>query len=60
MIEKLEPANELFGTLKDMGIDMSFITQQLENEGIQKFTEAYNTLISNLADKRMKMLGDKT
>jgi transaldolase len=53
----LEQANELFGELKEMGIDISFITQQLENEGVQKFTEAYNKLISNLADKRMKMLG---
>jgi transaldolase len=55
----LEQANELFGELKEMGIDISFITQQLENEGIQKFTESYNKLISNLADKRMKFLGDE-
>ncbi len=57
--QKLGPANELFGELKEMGIDISFITQQLENEGVQKFTESYNKLISNLADKRLKMLGDK-
>ncbi len=55
----LEQANELFGDLKKVGIDISFITQQLENEGVQKFTESYNKLISNLADKRIKMLGDK-
>jgi transaldolase len=55
----LEQANELFGELKEMGIDISFITQQLENEGVQKFTESYNKLISNLADKRIKMLGEK-
>lgn len=57
--EELGPANELFGELKEMGIDISFITQQLENEGVQKFTESYNKLISNLADKRIKMLGDE-
>ncbi len=57
--EELGPTNELFGELKEMGIDISFITQQLENEGVQKFTESYNKLISNLADKRLKMLGDE-
>ncbi len=58
--QELEQANELFGDLKKMGIDISFLTQQLENEGIQKFTESYNKLVSNLADKRMKMLGDES
>ena len=58
--QDLEPAKKLFGELKKLGIDISFVTQQLENEGIQKFTESYNTLISNLADKRMKMLGNNT
>ena len=56
--QALDKANELFGELKKMDIDISFVTQQLENEGVQKFTESYNKLISNLADKRLKMLGD--
>ncbi len=56
----LSQANELFGELKKMGIDISFVTQQLENEGIQKFTESFDKLISNLADKRKKMLGKVT
>jgi len=56
--EDLEQANALFGKLKNTGIDISFVTQQLENEGIQKFTEAYNELITNLAEKRLKILGD--
>ncbi len=52
----LEQANELFGKLKKMGIDIDFVTQQLENEGIQKFSDDYYKLINNLADKRMKIL----
>ncbi|GJQ50942.1 transaldolase 2 [Candidatus Kuenenia stuttgartiensis] len=58
--DDLDQARALFGELKKLGIDISFVTQQLEDEGIQKFTEAYNKLISNLADKRLKMLGGKT
>ncbi len=57
--QELDQANELFGELHEMGIDISFVTQQLENEGVQKFTESYNKLISNLADQRSKILGDK-
>lgn len=48
----------LFEELHKMGIDISFITQQLENEGIQHFLEDYNKLLINLADKRLKILGD--
>jgi len=52
----LEEASELFGKLRKIGIDIDFVTQQLENEGIQKFADDYYKLIDNLADKRMKLL----
>lgn len=56
--EDLDQANALFGKLKKVGVDISSVTQQLEEEGIQKFNEAFDKLISNLADKRLKMLGN--
>lgn len=56
--QDLDDANSLFDKLKKVDIDIDFITQQLENEGIQKFIEAYNTLLSNLANKRLKILGN--
>ncbi len=55
----LEEAQSLFASLKNGGVDIDFVTRQLENEGIEKFTEAYDSLISNLADKRIKLLADK-
>ncbi|HTB33091.1 MAG TPA: bifunctional transaldolase/phosoglucose isomerase [Bacteroidia bacterium] len=58
--EGLADAKQLFPELKKHGIDIDFVTAQLENEGIQKFTDSYNTLISNLANKRMKVSGDQT
>jgi transaldolase len=54
--EDLDQANALFGKLKKTGVDISSVTQQLEAEGIQKFKEAFDKLINNLADKRLKML----
>ncbi|MGE5428658.1 MAG: bifunctional transaldolase/phosoglucose isomerase [Methylococcaceae bacterium] len=55
--EGLGEARQLFGQLMSFDINIEFVTQQLENEGIQKFKEAYNTLIGNLAKKRADMLG---
>ncbi len=55
--EGLAEAKQLFTNFKKVGIDIDLVTRQLENEGIQKFTNSYNKLISNLADKRMKALG---
>ncbi|HET8963254.1 MAG TPA: bifunctional transaldolase/phosoglucose isomerase, partial [Chitinophagales bacterium] len=56
--QDLDNANSLFNKLKNLNIDIDFITQQLEDEGIQKFTDAYHILLSNLANKRLKMLGE--
>jgi len=58
--ENLPEAKSYFRQLKKLGIDITFVTQQLENEGIQKFTEAYNALISNLAIKRLTILSATT
>jgi transaldolase/glucose-6-phosphate isomerase len=55
----IEDANQLFLELKTRRVDMDFLTQQLENEGIQKFTDSYNELIKNLANKRLKILGNQ-
>ncbi|MEO8088178.1 MAG: bifunctional transaldolase/phosoglucose isomerase, partial [Bacteroidota bacterium] len=49
-------AKKLFADLGKLGLDFNFVTQQLENEGIQKFIDAYDKLISNLANKRTKIL----
>ena len=35
--ENPEQAKQLFSELKNQGIDMTFVTQQLENEGIQGY-----------------------
>lgn len=57
--ENLEEAKQLFGQLKKLDIDIAFVTQQLENEGITKFADSFNELMTSLAEKRLKILGDK-
>ena len=53
----LKQAQFAISRLENMGIDLECITSQLENEGIQKFIEPFNTLMDSLAEKR-KTLGN--
>jgi len=57
--EELADAKQLFPELRKLGVDIDYVTWQLENEGIQKFIDSYNKLITTLANKRMKVLGDQ-
>src|SRR5688572_4981462 len=43
--DNLEKASYLLSSLKENGIDINSITQQLEDDGIQKFNKAYDTLM---------------
>ncbi len=58
--EDLETAYKTFGDLRRAGVDINFVTKQLVNEGVQKFVEAYDSLMKNLAGKRAEILADKT
>ena len=60
-IEKgVEEARKVFDDLKKVGIDIDFVTDQLVNDGIQKFIDPFNNLMVSLAKKRKEILGNKT
>ena len=60
-IEKgVDEARKVFDDLKKVGIDIDFVTDQLVNEGIQKFIDPFNNLMVALAKKRKEILGDKS
>jgi transaldolase len=50
----LDSAGKNFGQLAELGIDIDYVTQRLEDEGIQKFIEPYNALLKNLEEKSRK------
>jgi len=52
--ENLEAARTNFGQLAELGIDIDYVTQRLEDEGIQKFIEPYDALLKNLEEKSQK------
>ena len=45
-------ASETLQRLGEAGIDLDAVTQQLEDEGIQKFVEAFDRLMHTLEEKR--------
>ncbi|HUZ58511.1 MAG TPA: transaldolase [Hanamia sp.] len=52
----LMKATQELQKLKDNGINIDDITQQLEEEGVQKFNKAYATLLKAIDEKKKKQL----
>jgi transaldolase len=50
--ENIEAAREVLGRLPELGIDIDQVTQQLEDEGIEKFNKPFDDLMANLEQKR--------
>ncbi|MFZ0389357.1 MAG: bifunctional transaldolase/phosoglucose isomerase [Calditrichia bacterium] len=57
--EGLQEAHQVLEDLKKTGIDLDFVTTQLVDEGMQKFTVPFDKLMSALAKQRRKFLQDK-
>ena len=53
----LEQAHSDLSSLADLGISLSRITDELEADGIDSFQQAFNRLLSVLADKRSAVAG---
>ena len=54
LIQNIDGANQAMSELKEKGIDIDKITQKLENEGIDKFSDAYNKLLKSIDDQKRK------
>jgi transaldolase len=52
----LEEAEKLFPELKSVGIDIREVTEQLEKEGVQLFSDSYFALLKEIAKKRDSFL----
>ncbi len=52
-IEKdLDQAKQDFASLESLGISMQKVTQELEEEGVQAFSESYNSLLATVKMRR--------
>ncbi len=50
--DKLDRAEADFHDLSELGISIDEITQELEDEGVQKFADSYNSLIESIESRR--------
>jgi transaldolase len=55
--EDLKKAADMFSRLRELGIDIDEQTRKLEDEGIRKFIEPYDSLMTTLEAKRRKIAG---
>jgi transaldolase/glucose-6-phosphate isomerase len=53
----VEQAQKSLSTLSQVHIDLDHVTQQLEDEGVDKFIKSYDHLIKTLDEKRSSTLG---
>jgi transaldolase len=50
----LETAENIVRQLHDAGLDLEMLTQQLEDEGIEKFNKPFEKMLQAIAKKRLK------
>jgi len=53
--EGLDAATAALARLNDLGIDLDAITQQLEDEGIEKFNKPFEKLLQAIEDQKAKV-----
>jgi transaldolase len=54
LTDDIDQSKEIFRRLPEAGIDIAKVTQQLEDEGVEKFNKAYDQLIDVLKQKLSK------
>lgn len=54
--DRLDEAKRLFQQLKTLGIEIGHITEQLEREGVNPFSDSYFSLLKEIAIKRDSFL----
>jgi transaldolase len=57
--DKLEEAERLFSELKEVGVDIHQVTEQLESEGVKLFSDSFYLLLKEIAQKRDSFLTKK-
>jgi transaldolase len=58
--ETVKEARNAFSLLSELGIDIDGVTQQLEDEGVQKFIDPFDSLLAAIEAKRGSALGEPT
>ena len=60
IFDKLEEAEKLFAGLKEVGVNINQVTEQLESEGVKLFSDSFYLLLKEIAQKRDSLLAKKS
>ena len=55
----VDEAERQMTELRDLGIDFDAITQKLQDDGVVSFARSFESLMSSVAEKRNRLLGEK-
>jgi transaldolase len=55
--QSLDEARKLFRDLAASGVDYDDVTDTLEREGVQKFSDSFTELLEGIAAKRGQLVG---
>jgi transaldolase/glucose-6-phosphate isomerase len=58
LLEDTEDSCRIRERLDEIGIDLNALTQQLEDEGVEKFNQAYDQLMAALEEKRKAAMSE--
>jgi transaldolase len=56
LLKDVDEAVALITDLPSIGVDFDAITAQLQTDGVRSFADAYNALLSAIAEKQAKVL----
>lgn len=54
LVTGIDNANQILDMLEEVGVDIDEITQKLEDEGIEKFSTAYDKLLKSIDNQKQK------
>jgi transaldolase len=52
VLEGAKEARELLEKLADAGVDYDYVTETLEEEGVQKFSDSFDQIVESIRAKR--------
>ena len=59
LIEGVDAARDVLARAATLGLDLEGVTDQLVDDGVRQFAEAFDKLLAAVADKRAKVLGPR-
>ena len=58
LMQGVDECEALFGTLAGLGIDIARVTQELEDEGVKAFVDAFGALLASIEERKRRIVSE--